>query len=106
MPLFNWKKNPLVERDIARSAELAVVLKAGADQGARRAQEMAPVESGRYRDGIKSDIALVDGIWVARVVGTDFKSHWIEFGTAKGFPAHATLRRGCEAAGLKVRGTR
>lgn len=65
------------------------------------AQDIAPVKSGKYRDSIKTGRGVYRGRAVGRLIASDFKSGWIEFGTSK-WPAHAVLRRACDAAGLKL----
>lgn len=76
-------------------------LKEKVEEAAQIAREIAPVKTGAYRDGILTDQVLTDGKWITRLVGSDFKSGWIEFGT-KRMPAFATLRTAMEAAGLHV----
>jgi hypothetical protein len=102
--MTTFKKNPLVEDQIRRSVEMERALRAQAEAAAAAAREMAPVDSGDYRDGIKADSDR-DPIARAAVVATDFKSHWIEFGTIRQ-PARAILRRACEAVGLTTIGGR
>ena len=53
------------------------------------------------------DVGISDtGMVMARINANDFKSAFIEFGTGEPgpTPAFAPLRRGCEAAGLNLRG--
>lgn len=62
------------------------------------ARSLAPVESGRYRDGISVQQTKTG----ARVLAADQKSSWIEFG----IPSHHqapqfVLRRAVDACGLK-----
>lgn len=64
---------------------------------AERAREMAPVESGAYRDGIQ--INRVNDKGVARVVATDQKSSWIEFGNVHQ-PGYFVIRSAAESLGL------
>ena len=62
------------------------------------AKAIAPVETGRYRDGIKFEKTPLG----ARVIATDQKSTWIEFGIpSRNHEAHFVLRRAAEAVGLK-----
>jgi Bacteriophage HK97-gp10, putative tail-component len=67
---------------------------------AERARELAPVETGRYRDGIVVDSP--NGKGVARVHATDQKSSWVEFGTHD-HPAQFILRTAVESLGLKFK---
>jgi hypothetical protein len=82
--------NPDFEIDVEKLAEAAA-------EAVPLAKSYAPVRSGAYRDSIK---AVVAGKF-AYLVATDFKAHWIEFGSVHN-PAHAPLRRGAQAAGLRV----
>jgi hypothetical protein len=66
------------------------------------AQVLAPVATGHYRAGINLTMSNEGGLPMATVNADDFKSNWIEYGTAQGFPAYACVRRGCEAAGVVV----
>jgi len=69
---------------------------------ANEARLFAPVETGRYRDGIvveKSNKSK-SGVYVVRA--TDQKSSWIEFGNEKQ-PAQFPLRRAVEALGYKFK---
>ena len=62
------------------------------------AQAIAPVDTGRYRDGIKFEKTMLG----ARVIATDQKSAWIEFGIpSRNQQAQFILRRAAEAVGLK-----
>lgn len=62
------------------------------------AKAIAPVDTGRYRDGIKFEKTMLG----ARVIATDNKSTWIEFGIpSRNQEAHFVLRRAAEAVGLK-----
>lgn len=83
-----------VERQIA----LGVGPMAIAQEIADKARELAPVETGRYREGIIAARTQ----YGARVVAEDEKSSWIEFGR----PNHNVngqfiLRRAVDALGLK-----
>jgi hypothetical protein len=51
---------------------------------------------GDYKRGIKTRV-VGNKVYV---IGTDFKSHWIEFGSVNN-PISAPLRRGVTAVGLK-----
>lgn len=84
---------------------LARAVSAIADQIKERAQAIAPVRTGSYRDSIEVELARDDatGVLMARVNATDFKSHWIEFGTID-TPAFAPLRRALEGMGVVVTG--
>jgi hypothetical protein len=72
------------------------------EAAAEQARVTAPYQSGNYRDSIGVDIIVEDGTAVARLLASDFKASWIEFGTVK-WPAHRTLRNAVEASGLKLK---
>lgn len=66
------------------------------------AKVIAPVESGAYKQSIETAVGYNDKAQVVgRLLATDWKAGWIEFGTMRTM-AHATLRRSLEAVGLKV----
>lgn len=91
--------NPTAEELLKHTAEMAAHLKYAAEKGADAAKAVAPVRTGDYRDSIEADSSASEG--KARVLATDFKAQWIEFGTIH-TPTFAPLRRGAESAGLKV----
>lgn len=64
-----------------------------------RAIDLAPVETGRYRDGIEMQPASEKTRGVARVYASDQKSSWVEYGTAT-HPAQFVFRRAAESLGL------
>ena len=69
-----------------------------AEKIAALAKAIAPVDTGRYRDGIKAEKTFLG----ARVIATDNKSTWVEFGIpSRQHPAQFVLRRAAEAVGLK-----
>ena len=71
-----------------------------AEKVAALARAIAPVSTGRYRDGIVAQ-KTIGG---ARVLASDQKSTWIEFGIpSRNHEAHFVLRRAAEAVGLKFR---
>lgn len=71
---------------------------AGAKPIAEIARELAPVDEGDYRDGIK---ATIDGNDV-RVDAFDWKSHFIEFGTVD-TPVFAPLARAARQSGARLK---
>ncbi len=84
-------------KDFNRSEAMLKMLFFVATQGAITAKGMAPKRSGDYARGITADAGLNDANEaVGRLKSTDFKSHWIEFGTSR-WPAHAVLSRAIEA---------
>lgn len=74
---------------------------AAAAPAAQNARDIAPVDEGDYRDGIR---VTIDGDEV-RIDAMDWKSGFIEYGT-EDTPVFAPLRRGAEAAGLKFKADR
>lgn len=104
--MSSFRKNPSVEEQLSRQAKMGLALRFEAHKAEVAAKAIAPVLSGKYKEGIRVDMGTdASGNYLARLNATDFKSHWIELGTSK-FPARAVLRRGADAAGLKVRGGR
>lgn len=85
-----------LEADPALHAYLDSVAKKAAEY----ARSIAPVgdktskytHPGAYRDGIIGYVAISKGRMRARVAATDWKSHFIEYGTKK-MPKDAVLRR-------------
>jgi hypothetical protein len=65
---------------------------------AERAKAMAPVQTGAYRDGIIVNAPNEKG--VARVLSTDQKSSWVEFGTANQ-PGQFIIRSAAQSLGFK-----
>lgn len=84
--------NPTFVKRLVRDPSLIPPLKEAAAAAADKAGDLAPVDDGDYRDGIKVAVGADERGVLARVNATDFKSHWIEFGTID-TPAFAPLRR-------------
>lgn len=97
---FRENKNigNLLQKDEKILAPLEDKVKAAAEI----ARGLAPVMTGAYRDSIQADQVLDGDKLVNRLIATDFKAHWVEFGTSR-MPAQAVLRRAMEAAGLAIR---
>lgn len=102
---LRFVENPDFIKEAMRSPGMVHMLGFKADMAAEKAKDIAPVETGAYRDSIEGQSGFADNAARGRVVARDFKAGWIEFGTWK-WPAHATLRLGAEAAGLVVKGGR
>lgn len=106
---FTFEPNPNIDEELG-NADLPVIKtssKEVAEDIARVARQLAP--SGPSNSGSEPG-AYVDGIVVqetktgARVLASDYKSAWIEFGVpSQGQPARFVLRRAVEAAGYKFR---
>lgn len=73
-----------------------------ANQIKRVAQAIAPFKTGHYRDGIEVQVFAGDG--KVKVVATDFKSNWIEFGTIHQ-PPRAPLRIAVAMSGYVLKGS-
>lgn len=74
---------PGFEKLLAADAAVQELEHERAEQAAAIARDLAPVESGDYRNGIEADGNMLNA--------TDWKSHWIEWGSEHN-PAHAVLR--------------
>lgn len=98
---FRSDKN--ITSNLEKNSHILLPIKEKVDEAADAARDFAPVLTGAYRDSIKSDSVMVmDGInrkSVYRLLATDFKAGWIEFGTSR-MPAFAVLRRAIESVGL------
>lgn len=84
--------------------QMAVRAKAGAEAAQRIARTEA-WDRGDYANGIKAERAEVDpkdGRATAYVDATDFKSHWMEFGTRARPALHILTRAVQVATGLPV----
>ncbi len=93
--------SPNADALIANSVEMREAMEWHAKRALGPAQDMAPVKTGAYRDGLKTDSTVFKGRACGLLIASDFKSVWIEFGTSK-WPAHAVLRRACDAARLVI----
>jgi len=92
--------NPNLARELEREPSTNTALSEAAGQARAEAQRIAPVEhpgGGAYRDGIVVD--EVGG--VVRLDATDWKSHWVEWGSVNN-PVFAPLRRGVRGAGFRL----
>jgi hypothetical protein len=89
-----------LNENLHRMPEIQTSARTIAAEIAAAAREIAPVVDGNYRDGIL--IQETRSGW--RVLASDQKSSWVEFGIpSRGQPAHFTLRRAVEAAGYKFK---
>ena len=98
---ITFTPNPNLETDLHSFPSIVASTDEVAEAIAQRARDLAPVETGRYRDGIIAQKASPKG--VARVAATDQKSSWIEFGNGSGFPAHFVMRNAVESLGLEFK---
>lgn len=96
----NITLNTNLEKELHQHPSVTAGSRAVAVAIADRAREMAPVQSGSYRDGIIVDPPNAKG--VARVHATDNKSSWVEFGTSTQ-PGQFTIRNAVESLGYKFK---
>lgn len=99
---MKYQPNPQGVQALDRTPEMMKFLKDEAEKAAAAAKGFAPVLTGTYRDSIKADSKISDGKATGFIYATDFKAVWIEYGTSTN-PTYAPLRKGVEAAGLKVK---
>jgi HK97 gp10 family phage protein len=92
--------NPQLEKELHKFPAVSTNVDEAAQAIASRARDMAPVETGAYRDGIV--VQKSNGKGVARVAATDQKSSWIEFGTSTE-PAQFVMRQAVESLGLSFK---
>lgn len=92
--------NPDLEKELHSFPAVVSSTDEVAQAIAERARELAPVVTGRYRDGIQVDKANSKG--VARVVATDQKSSWVEFGTLQQ-DGQFVMRNAVESLGLQFK---
>ncbi len=104
-PGLTYVPNPAAPGELIRTPLMVRMLGERADLAAVRAREIAPVDTGAYRDSIEGQSGWRNSIAWGRLNAQDFKAGWIEFGTSR-WPAHATLRLACESTGLAVRSGR
>lgn len=92
---------PDLDQQVRRLPEVKKTTRDAAEAVADIARSMAPFETGNYEAGIVVQDTPGGG---ARVLASDQKSAWIEFGVpSRGIPARFILRRAVEAAGLKFK---
>lgn len=90
---------PNFERVLNGQADVRAIIVAEAEKAKVVAKSTAPVgATGKYRDGIDVEVDLTG----VRLVGRDFKSHWIEWGTSL-VKAFATLRNAARQVTRHVR---
>lgn len=94
--------DPNFERALATSTVMRRFLDSAADATADAVRGVAPVRYGDYKASIVHDVVRDRGGFVGRVGSTDFKWHWIEFGTSD-TPTFAPLRRGLDATVKRTR---
>lgn len=90
--------NPLFDEEFQREPRTLANLAILTEEAVAVAKAQAPVATGAYRDSI--GVRVVDTY--VYLTATDFKAWWIEYGTALGFPPHATLRRAVLEMGWRL----
>lgn len=85
---------PGFEKILEAEAGVKAVERAAAEEAATIARANAPAETGAYRDGIGVDEE-------GNLVATDWKSHWIEWGSQHN-QAFATLRNAAREVAATV----
>lgn len=96
---------PGLDKLLEYEPEIKEQLLAGAEVIAMSSKALAHAEAydtGDYERGIETYVGS-EGV---RVIATDFKSHWIEWGTSTGFAARHVLRRAAQMIGFRVEGGR
>ena len=89
--------NPLFSQLLHASQEFREGIAEIAEDAADGAREVAPEQTGAYRDSIE----VVQSGSETAVVTKDFAGHIIEFGSVNN-PAYAPLRNGARKAGLRL----
>jgi hypothetical protein len=95
-----FRANPGFESEIIRDSSMVEALLPLAEQAAAAARGLAPVRLGHYKRSIEGVAGQRDdGIYVGRVLATDFKAHWVEKGTGGPLPTKGlhVLRRAAES---------
>lgn len=97
-----FKRNPTVEAQLGRTPQYAASLIAAAVPAQRFAQTFAKQVGAPWmpRAGARETIVIDESPSGVRLVNTDHAGHLTEFGSRNN-PAHAPLRRGVRAAGLR-----
>ncbi len=105
-----YKPNAGFEAEWLASTDALDLVQSIADAAAPIAQDLAAQLTGNLADGILAEAAVLDGVATGRVVSTDFKGSWLEFGTRRadsGGRAQPYLRPAMEAAtGVSLSGGR
>lgn len=90
-----------VEKELLRGRGVLALLAGLAEAGAHGARQVAPFETGEYRDSIQPVVGVDAAGPFGRVLSDDWKAHMIELGS-KNNPPFAPLRRGVESTGLRI----
>lgn len=93
--LTTFLPNPNFDEEMAQDDDFRAEIERQIEVAKGYAEAFSPVFTGAYQDAF---VIVEDGdAWLFG--NTDFKAHWIEWGTAI-TPPHAVLRRGVMAAGF------
>jgi hypothetical protein len=95
---FRFVPNPDFAREIDRQVEYRTGKVRVAEEVKKTAQTIAPKRTGAYIRGLKVKVVGP----AVYVTATDFKGHWIEWGT-EDTPTFAPIRRAVLMSGLKLR---
>lgn len=99
---ITFTPNPELEKELHKFPVVTTNTEEAARAIAEAARSLAPVDTGAYRDGIIVQSPSPKG--VARVLATDQKSSWVEFGTGSaGHEGQYVLRSAVETVGLKFK---
>lgn len=97
MALRPFIPNPGFSEEFAREPDTVDGLLEQAEEARQLAYDLAPVDEGDYREGLRA-VAAGGEVFV---IGTDYKSALIEYGSQNN-PVFAPLRRGAQAANLSI----
>jgi hypothetical protein len=93
--------NPESTKLFGRTPAMQAFLKVKAEAALQVAQDIAPEESGDYKEGLEVHEGTYGGMAAASLAGHDYKTLWIELGTSQR-PAEAVLRRAVESVGVRL----
>lgn len=98
------KLDPQLESKLHTFPAVSTNTQKAAQQIAEMARDLAGehVLTGRYREGIKVNLPTIASKGVARVVATDQKSAWMEFGNYQ-HPGFFIFRNAVELAGYSFK---
>lgn len=92
MPV-HFVPNPGFEHELLASPALAHdLLEPLVAEGAEGAKRHAPVRLGHLRDSVKGIVGIEHERYIGRILDTDFKAHWWEFGYRSHPHGHPYLR--------------
>lgn len=99
---ITFEFNEAIIKQLEKSPEVQDQVKIAAEKIAAKAREIAPVESGDYRDSIHVEKSNKSGSNAWIVLAHDPRG-WIEFGApVAGKKGHFTLRNAIEASGYEL----